>query len=340
MRDARRFIQLAMILALAFSCSPTIITTATAQERTTAPSDEEIVRVDTNLIPVDVTVTNAEGQLVRNLRPEDFRVFENNIERPISFFNIEYRGGVSRPVSAVFVLDVSGSMRIEEIARLRSAVRLFAERLARNSSVFAVMSFGMEVRLLQSFTSDLGRLERAFDRLEREPNGLSSHAYDAVDDAIRLIVRRAPRTRERRLMKRVVIVVTDGFPVGDRVSPRTVIERANAAETSVFTVTLPSFSRLSNLSAALEPPRPLPTPLDVSGLAERTGGSVVYATDRNFENVFRRIAEEVTATYSLAFYPLETTRADNQYHTIRVEVPPGLFVRQNRTGYRAVASNE
>jgi Ca-activated chloride channel homolog len=336
MRDARRLIQLAMIITLAFLCS-TI--PASTQERTAAPIDEEIVRVDTNLIPVDVTVTNAEGQLVRNLRPEDFRVFENNIERPISFFNIEHRGGVERPVSAVFVLDVSGSMRIEEIARLRSAVRLFAERLARNSSVFAVMSFGMEVRLLQSFTSDLGRLERAFDRLEREPNGLSSHAYDAVDDAIRLIVRRAPRTRERRLMKRVVIVVTDGFPVGDRVSPRTVIERANAAETSVFTVTLPSFSRLSNLSAALEPPRPLPTPLDVSGLAERTGGSIVYATDRDFENVFRRIAEEVTATYSLAFYPLETTRADNQFHTIRVEVRPGLFVRQNRAGYRAASSN-
>jgi hypothetical protein len=37
----------------------------------------------------------------------------------------------------------------------------------------------------------------------------------AVDDAVRLLVRNAPRTRERRLMKRAVLVVTDGFPVGD-----------------------------------------------------------------------------------------------------------------------------
>ena len=73
---------------------------------------------------------------------------------------------------------------------------------------------------------------------------MSTHTYDAVDDAIRMLVRSAPRTREKRLMKRAVLVVTDGFPVGDTVAPKTVIERANAADVSVFVVTLPSYSRL------------------------------------------------------------------------------------------------
>ena len=45
-------------------------------------------------------------------------------------------------------------------------------------------------------------------------------------------------------MKRAVFVVTDGFPVGDTVAPQTVIERANAADVSVFVVTLPSYSRM------------------------------------------------------------------------------------------------
>ena len=44
-------------------------------------------------------------------------------------------------------------------------------------------------------------------------------------------------------MKRAVLVVTDGFPVGDTVSAATVIERANDADTSVYVVTLPSYSR-------------------------------------------------------------------------------------------------
>ena len=137
------------------------------------------------------------------------------------------------------------------------------------------MTFGMHVKTLQNFTTEADKLDRAFDRLAREPNGLSTHTYDAVDDAIRLLVRHAPRTRERRLMKRAVVVVTDGFPVGDTVSANTVIERANSADVSVYVVTLPSYSRL--LVAADR--APLPTPLDVSGLVEMTGGKSVYAND-------------------------------------------------------------
>ena len=147
---------------------------------------------------------------------------------------------------------------------------------------------------------------------------------------MRLLVRQAPRTRGRRLMKRAVVVVTDGFPVGDTVAPKTVIERANAADVSVYTVVLPSFSRM--LASAER--QPLPTPLDVSGLVEKTGGSSVYATDRDFEPLFRALAEEVTSSYVLAFYPPEEKRRDGRFHTIRVEAPRGLTVRQSRTGYK------
>ena len=127
-----------------------------------------------------------------------------------------------------------------------------------------------------------------------------------------------------------VVVITDGFPVGDTVAPATVIERANAAEVSVYTVTLPSFGRLL---ASLER-TPLPTPLDVSGLCEKTGGTNIYATDKDFAPLFRALAEDVTSTYALAFYPPEEKRRDRRFHTIRVEAPRGLFVRQSRPGYQ------
>lgn len=306
--------------------------------RNPPPPDEpvesdDVVRIETDLIAVDVTVTDEQGQPVRNLRPEDFKIYEDGVERPISFFQVERRSGAQRPVAVVFALDVSGSMSAAEVERLRGAVNLFTRRLARGSAVFAVMSFGMRVKILQSFTNDLSKLDRAFDRLVRDANGgLSTHTYDAVDDAIRLLVRSAPRTRERRLMKRVVLVITDGFPVGDTVAPQTVIERANAADTSIYTVTLPSYTRLLSSS---QNKNPLPTPLDVSGLVERTGGRNVYATDRDFEPLFRELAEEVTSAYVLAFYPTEEKRRDGRFHSIRVEAPRGLQLRQSRPGYQA-----
>jgi hypothetical protein len=125
--------------------------------------------------------------------------------------------------------------------------------------------------------------------------------------------------------------VTDGFPVGDTVSVRTVIERANAADASVYVITLPSYSRVMSASAQT----PLPTPLDVSGLAELTGGRSFYAEESNYEPLFRALAEEVTSAYVLAFYPPDEKRRDGQFHNIRVEGPGGLSLRQSRPGFQA-----
>jgi len=150
---------------------------------------------------------------------------------------------------------------------------------------------------------------------------------------VRLLQRNAPRTLDRRLLKRAVVVVTDGFPVGDTVHPSTVIERANQAEVSVYTVTLPSYTRL--LASNAPERAPLPTPLDVSGLVEKTGGTNFYATAKDYDPLFKALAEEVTSTYVLAFYPPEEKRRDGRLHTIRVEGPRGLSVRQNRTTYKS-----
>ena len=295
------------------------------------PEPEDVLRFDTDLVSVDVIAVDQHGRPVKSLRPEDFKVQLDGVEQPISFFQLEDRNGEPRPLAIVFALDVSGSMTAEEMSRVRAALQLFSNQLANHSAVYAVMTFGMRVKTVQKFTSDSRKLDEAIQRLERDaPSGLSTHTYDAVDDAIRLLVRSAPRTRDRRLMKRAVLVVTDGFPVGDTVAPGTVIERANAADISVFVVTLPSYSRMMASST------PLPTPLDVSGLAEMTGGRNVYANEGDYGPLFRALAEEVTSAYVIAVYPPEEKRRDGQKHTIRVEGPRGLTLRQSRVEYKAL----
>ena len=231
----------------------------------------------------------------------------------------------------MFALDLSGSMKPEEMDRLTNAMREFSQRLSEHPAVFAVMTFGMQVKTIQSFTSDREKLERAYERLAHEPNGMSTHTYDAVDDAVRMLVRHAPLVRQRQLMKRAVVVITDGFPVGDTVSPDTVIERANAADTSIYVVTMPSYTR----TLASAQVTPLPTPLDVSGLVEKTGGRSIYANEKDLGPLFRAIAEEVAAAYVLGFYPPEEKRNDGKFHTIRIEGPGGMTLRQSRPGYEA-----
>jgi VWFA-related protein len=336
---AQVFLPLLLLIAVAIPCVPQDQNTEnkTQRPRKVFPKEQEpedVLRFDTDLVSVDVTAIDAEGRPVRNLRQEDFKVYSDGNEQPISFFQIEKRQGEARPLAIVFALDVSGSMTSEEIVRLRAALQSFSNNLAQHPVVYSVMTFGMRVKTIQKFTSDPEKLDESMDRISRDsPNGLSTHTYDAVDDAIRMLVRNAPRTREKRLMKRAVLVVTDGFPVGDTVAPQTVIERANAADVSVFVVTLPSYSRV--IASAEQ--TPLPTPLDVSGLADSTGGRNVYATEKDYAPLFRTLAEEVSSAYVLAFYPPDEKRRDGQLHTIRVEGPRGLTLRQSRSEYRAAS---
>jgi|GEM_PF-243906 len=301
----------------------------TVPEFPTIPPDE-IIQVDTDLLVFDAVVTDEKGEPVRGLSASDFKIYEDGVERPIAFFNLDAKSGAKRPVAIVFAVDVSGSMTAEEFSRLRVALSMFIEKLADRHSVFAVMSFGMQVKTVQFFTGEKAKLEKAFDKIQRDINGLSTHAYDAVDDAIRLIVNKAPKTKDKRLLKRSVVVISDGFPVGDTVSPKTVIERANAADVSVYSVTLPSYSRL----LASTERQPLPTPFDVSGLVIKTGGKNFYATDKDFEPLFKSLAEEVISSYMVAFYPAEEKKKDGKFHTVRIESSRGL-VRQSRIGYQA-----
>ena len=91
---------------------------------------DDVVRIDTDLVSFEVTVTDKQGRLVPNLRQEDFRLLEDGVERPIDFFQPLRKSSEGRPLSVVFALDVSGSMIEAEIQRLRSAMQTFISRLA------------------------------------------------------------------------------------------------------------------------------------------------------------------------------------------------------------------
>lgn len=305
-----------------------VLLACAAGDAVRAQENDEVVRVETELAAFEVTVTDKDGKPVRNLNADDFRIIEDGVERQIDFFQPIRKQDDTRPLSIVFALDVSGSMTEQELQRLRLAMQGFIARLADYNSYFAVMTFGMEVKTLQPFTNRPDKLEKSFVRLARDMEGLSTHAYDAVDDAIRLLRKKSPTTIKSRLPKRAVIVVTDGFPVGDIVSPKTVIERANAVETSVYSVILPSYSRLQGTK------KPLLTPLEASGLIEKTGGKSFYATDRNFDGLFKALAEEITSSYALAFYPNEINRRDGKFHEVRIVTSREYVIKQNRGGYQ------
>jgi VWFA-related protein len=305
-----------------------ILTFAALALTVSAQDSDDVIRVDTELVAFEVTVSDKDGKPVRGLNAKDFKLFENGVERPIDFFEPIRRQNENRPLSIVFALDVSGSMTNEELVKLQAALQQFVKRLADYNSYFAVMTFGMEVKTLQSFTNKPQKLEKTFEKILRDEEGLSTHAYDAVDEAVRLLRKKSPQSVKNQMPKRAVILITDGFPVGDTVSPRTVVERANDAETTVYSILLPSFSRLQGNK------KPLLTLLEASGLVEKTGGKTFYVNESNFEPLFKSLEEEITSSYVLAIYPKSETSKDGKFNEVRIETPNNLKIRQNRNGYQ------
>jgi Ca-activated chloride channel family protein len=290
----------------------------------------DVIRTDTDLVPVEVSVRDRLGQDVRGLRVSDFKLFADEVQQPISFFSAEtVSGGTRCPLDLVFALDVSGSMTQAEMELLEKATATFKEHLSGQRPRVSVISFGMRVKTVQSFTVDQHKIEKAFAAIARDEMGLSTHIFDAIDDGVRLFLRSGRRTANGKVVKRVLIVITDGFATGDTVSARTVIERANAANVSVFSVTMPSFS-FPYLAIY---GKPLPTILDLSGIVEETGGINVYATDKNYTEALKLISEEILSRYLLAFYPAKDKRHDGNFHKLRIEVRPGLIISQSRPGY-------
>lgn len=289
------------------------------------PSD--VIRVDTDVVAFEVKVTDRKGNPVKDLSVDDFRVFDNGVEVVPDFFEVIEKKAAGRPLSIVFALDVSGSMTRPEMEKLKASLDSFIGRLADYNSYFAVTAFGMNIRTISSFTNRPDKLRSSIQKLKHDSDGLSTHAYDAVDHAIRMMSDKGPKLLKTKLARRVVILVTDGFPVGDIVSPNTVIERANKTDTSVFAVILPSYSNLRQTQ------RPIFTPLEASGIIDQTGGKRFLANDADFEQLFKELEEEIVSTYLIAFYPDKKWKTDGSFREVRIESRKDLIIKQNRSGY-------
>ncbi len=286
---------------------------------------EDVLKIDTDLVMVEVTATDKRGNYVRNLTADDFRMFIDGRPTKIDFFNTRDETTHSRPLAVVFALDLSGSLKPDEIETLRTSALKFTD-IMKGESVFAAMAFNYEVKVFQEFTPEQKKIERAFAKMEHF--GGSTRIYDAIDKAVLMLSRRAHFSKSNKPLRRVVIVITDGFDSSSMVESRELIRRANAAGVTVYSITLPSYM----LSASRNTERVI-TPLDATRIVAATGGRDFAADARDFAPVFKALAEEIRASYGLAYYP---EMRDGKQHEVRIEpVNSALQLRTNRTTFLA-----
>jgi Ca-activated chloride channel family protein len=291
-----------------------------------AGQKDDAIELDSDLVTVDFTATDARGERVTDIKQSEVRVFDDGALRELAFFDASSVKDLSRPLAVVLALDVSGSIKPEEIPMQRKAALRFVD-LVRPESLFSVVAFSHEVKVLQKFTSKPGEIGRAFDKI-RDVGG-STRILDTLDHAVTML-RKAPAVRGGRRLRRIVVTITDGYDSASTIHANEVARRAAAAGVTIYAITLPSYV------PSLDGKRVrVPTLLEISGVVPATGGLDFSADMSDFGPFFQAIAEEVTTGYQLAFYPPEANRRDRKFHQIRIEVTrPGVTVRASRQGYQ------
>jgi Ca-activated chloride channel family protein len=290
-------------------------------------SDDDVVSLDSDIVTVEVTATDAKGDYVTDLKQNEIRLLEDGVPVDIDFFDASKQRGNTRPLAVVLALDTSGSITREEVELQRDSAMKFVG-LVRPESLFAVMTFNHEVNVLQKFTNEAKTVGKAFDKV-RDVGG-STRIYDALDQAVRMLTK-APQSRGGRRLRRVVVVITDGIDSASTIAPSELLRRASAAGVTFYSITIPTYIQALDGSRT----RAM-TLLDVTHLIPATGGADFAADSSDYTPIFRAIAEEISAEYQIAFYPPEAKRKDGKFHTLSVEVTrPGIKLRASRQGYQA-----
>jgi VWFA-related protein len=336
-------------------------TTSPASTASAKDEADEVVKVETNLVTMPVSVLDRNGRFVSGLQQRDFKIFENGIEQKVDYFQ-----SVEQPFTVILLIDVSPSTQWQ-IEDIQNAAVTFVNQLRGNDRVM-VIAFDERVHILSPVTNNRIMLERAIRRAEF---GDGTGLYEAVDDVI---------NRELRQIqgRKAVVLFTDGVDTTSRrATYQSTIADVEEADALFYTIRYDT-SRDMNGGGVSFPGGGYPRrgggwgnvvgiilggggigfPGGGGGnsgssrseyetgkryletLAQNSGGRKFEADSlRNLDEAFSGIAEELRRQYSLGYYP-ENVGKPGERKQIRVRVMrPELVVRAKNSYIVGQANN-
>ncbi len=302
----------------------------------------DVIRTDTSLVTVPVTVLDRNGRYVPLLRRENFRLMENGVEQKIAYF-----ATTDSPFSVVLLIDTSGSthFRLDDI---QDAAINFVSKLKPNDSVM-VMSFDDRIEVLCKATTDRNEITKA---IKRTRTGGGTRLYDAVENILKKQLNTIPG-------RKAVVLFTDGVDTTSRrASYESTVRLAEESDAPIYSVDYDTSGTVSIAGSGIPQGGgptifglPLPRPgLPGSGpgtspgdykravrylhaLSDATGGRF-YSGDSLFGigQAFTWIAEELGRQYSLGYYP-STAGKDGERRQIKVKTTQADLMVKSRESY-------
>ena len=184
-------------------------------------SEGDVLRVDTTLVTVPVSVLDRQGRFIPNLKREDFTLLENGNEQSIAFFET-----AEKPFTVALLLDTSASTQFK-LSEIKAAALEFAKQLRPQDRVL-VVTFNSEVLLLTEPTNDLVLMEETIEEFVH--TGTATRLYDAVNLTI---AERLNRIKGRK----AIVLFTDGVDTASQqASYQSTLEQVEELDALIYPV--------------------------------------------------------------------------------------------------------
>lgn len=284
-------------------------------------NDDDVIKVDSTLVPIPASVTDADGRSIANLRLEDF---ELQIDDKIAEISEISRS--QAPVRLALLFDNSSSVLMAREFEKKAAVRFFRQVIRPDKDLAALFSVASISRLEQPLTRDVSQIVRAIDAFPI-PEGATA-LLDGVIKAADYL-----KSADGR---RVIVIVSDGEDTLSDSSFEDAVKAAQAANCQIYVVKTTDFEnyKKTGIRGGNANIRALTAERRMQELSSQTGGAVYSPIDeKELEQSFNRISAELSDQYILSYYPSENT-TDGQFRTIalRIKDKENLTVRA-RKGY-------
>ena len=277
----------------------------------------QTVHLDVELALVNVTVTDPYNRLVTGLEPDNFRVFENNVEQEVVTFSSE-----DVPISIGLILDLSGSMA-EKLGKAKQAAVQFL-KTANPQDEFFLIGFNEHAELVAPFTNNI-------EDLESKMLTMSAKGKTALLDAIYLGL---TQMRNASRGKRALLIISDGGDNSSRYNEKDIKRLVREADTQLYSVGI--FEPFEYRSRT---PEELNGPTLLNEMAELTGGRSFAVENLNeLPDIAAKIGAELRNQYVVGYRPSHRAR-DARWRKIKIKLraPKGLppLTAYAKTGYYA-----
>jgi Ca-activated chloride channel family protein len=279
----------------------------------------EAIRIDTELVQLDVSVVDQKNSPIFGLTQNDFTVYEDKVQQVINSVSSE-----EVPLSFGIVVDTSGSMQ-PKLKTISDAARDLI-RLMRSDDECFLAQFKAEAELVQGFTDDKRELEKAIEEL-------FTSGGTALLDAIIATSDYAQGKAKRR--RKAIVVISDGLEKNSAVKEREVVDAIKENEVQLYMIGF--IDEEESKSVFRKSPGKRAQELLIR-LADDSGGRAFFPKDLSeIPAIAAQIAKDMRTQYIISYYPTNSLR-DGTFRTVRVEINSNnkrKLIARTRQGYYA-----